>query len=125
MTLDDSVIDRFFAGFEAAQNAQVFDQVIPFLHPDVVFRFNDGDFRGLDEARGAFEATWAHDVKDERYWTSGRSVEWRSDDAALVTFAYHWRGTTNEGTFEVAGRGTSLLVEIEGELKLLMEHLSR
>ena len=50
MGQDDSAIRAFFERFEAAQNTHVFDEVIPLLHPDVVFRFNDGDFRGLDEA---------------------------------------------------------------------------
>ena len=122
---DDSASRWFFERFEAAQNTHVFDEVVPLLHPDVVFRFNNGDFRGLDEARAAFEKTWSQDVRDERYWMTDYTIEWLGDNSALVTFAYHWQGTTNDGTFEVSGRGTSLLVDVDGELRLRMEHLSR
>jgi hypothetical protein len=41
------------------------------------------------------------------------------------TFRFHWSGIGARGPFEIAGRGTSVLVEHEGQLKILLEHLSR
>ena len=46
---------EFLERFEKAQGTQDFDRVAPMLHPDALFRFNDGDYRGTEAARGAFE----------------------------------------------------------------------
>ena len=118
------VVD-FLNRFETAQNTEDFDKVTPLLHPNPLFRFNDGDFRGLEAARGAFENTWAHDVEDERYFLSDIEVIHADNSFATATFLFHWSGVTENGPFEVVGRGTSVIVRHEGELRLLVEHLSR
>ena len=115
----------FLARFEQAQATERFDAVEPLLHPDVLFRFNDGDYRGLEAARGAFESTWALDVEDVRYVLSHIDVLHRDASSATATFRFHWSGVGDQGPFEVVGRGTTVLVRYEGELRLLVEHLSR
>ena len=115
----------FLDRFETAQGTEDFDAVVPMLHPDALFRFNDGDYRGLEAARGAFESTWALDVEDERYHLSDIEVLYSDESSATATFRFHWSGVGEQGPFEVVGRGTSVLVRHEGELRLLVEHLSR
>lgn len=123
--ITESQVLEFLNRFETAQNSEDFDRVAPMLHPDALFRFNDGDYRGLEAARGAFENTWAHEVDDERYYLSDIEVLHVDHRSATATFRFHWSGVTANGPFEVVGRGTSVLVRHEGELKLLVEHLSR
>lgn len=115
----------FLDRFETAQGTEGFDAVAPLLHPDALFRFNDGDYRGLEAARGAFESTWALDVEDERYYLSDIEVLYRDEHSATATFQFHWSGVGDNGPFHVVGRGTSVLIRFEGELRLLVEHLSR
>ncbi len=115
----------FLGRFETAQNSEDFDRVAPLLHPDALFRFNDGDYRGLKAARGAFESTWEHEVEDEKYYLSDIEVLHTDSGSATAAFRFNWSGVTANGPFEVVGRGTSVIVRHEGELKLLLEHLSR
>ena len=116
---------EFLQRFERAQGTEDFDAVRPLLHPDVLFRFNDGDYRGLEAARGAFESTWALDVEDERYYLSDIEVLYRDEHSATATFRFHWSGVGDHGPFHIVGRGTCVLVRHKGELRLLVEHLSR
>ena len=120
----EEVLD-FMQSFEETQASQQFERVAPLVHPDALFRFNDGDYRGMDQIRGAFEATWAHDVKDERYYLTDIQVESTEANSATATFTFHWSGEGPEGPFHVVGRGTNVIVRHEGTLKVLVEHLSR
>ena len=123
--ITEQQVRDFLGRFEAAQGTADFDAVVPLLHPEVLFRFNDGDHRGLEAARGAFESTWALDVEDERYYLTDIEVLHRGVESATATFRFHWSGKGDHGPFHVVGRGTSVLVRHDGELKLLVEHLSR
>ena len=123
--ITEQLVLEFLSRFEAAQNSEDFDQVAPLIHPNALFRFNDGDYRGMEAARGAFESTWAHDVEDERYRLSDIEVLHANGTSATATFRFHWSGIAESGPFEVIGRGTSVIVQHEGEVKLLVEHLSR
>ncbi len=116
---------EFLQRFERAQGTEDFDAVRPLLHPDVLFRFNDGDYRGLEAARGAFESTWALDVDDERYYLTDVEVLHVDSNSATATFRFHWSGSGDNGPFHIVGRGTSVIVRHDGRLKLLVEHLSR
>lgn len=116
---------RFMEEYEHAQSKEDFDSVAPLIHPEALFRFNDGDYRGLSEIRRAFEATWALDVHDEAYRVIDVEVERIDTASAVVTFAWVWSGRGTEGPFEIRGRGTTVIVEQEGALRILIEHLSR
>ena len=116
---------EFLERFEKAQGTQDFDRVAPMLHPDALFRFNDGDYRGIEAARGAFERTWAHEIEDERYRLTDVELLHVDAGSATVTFRFHWSGVGEGGPFHIVGRGTSVLVRHDGALKLLVEHLSR
>ena len=123
--LSEQQVLEFLSRFEAAQNSEDFDNVAPLLHPDVLFRFNDGDYRGLEAARGAFESTWAQEVENEVYRLSDIEVLHAGSGSAAATFRFHWSGVTAKGPFEVIGRGTGVIVRHQGEPRLLVEHLSR
>lgn len=123
--ISQKAVLEFLSAFEEAQALQDFAEVAPLIHPDALFRFNDGDYRGTDQIRAALESTWAFDVENEIYSMSDFEVEYTDSTSAVVTFTFHWSGVGPEGSFEVAGRGTSVLVKQGGSLKVLLEHLSR
>lgn len=116
---------EFLADFERAQARQDFGIVAPFIDPNAVFRFNDGDYAGHDAIRSAFEVTWAHDIDDESYATSDVDVRHVDGNTALATFRGTWSGRGSDGAFELEGRGTTVVTRHEGVLKVLLEHLSR
>jgi ketosteroid isomerase-like protein len=125
LPITETRVVEFLKRFEAASATRLFANVVELIHPDALFRFNDGDYRGLEAIQHAFEGTWAHDVKDEKYTLSGIKVVSVDANSAVATFCFHWSGVGPQGPFQIAGRGTSLLVLHEGRLKVMLEHLSR
>lgn len=121
---DTQVVD-FLNRFVEASATESFANVAGMIHPDALFRFNDGDYRGLAAIKGAFESTWAHDVKDARYYLSHIEVVSVDSNSAAATFQYNWSGVGTQGPFQITGRGTSVLVRHEDKLKVMVEHLSR
>ncbi len=118
------VVD-FLKAFETASGTRSFANVKDMIHPNALFRFNDGDYRGFEAVRAAFERTWAYDVEDERYTLSNIEVMNVDTHSATATFTFTWSGHGPDGPFNIVGRGTTLLVHHQGRLKILVEHLSR
>ena len=117
---------QFMARFEAALATEDFANVAPLIHPQAVFRFSEGDHSGMAEIRTAMERTWAHEVNDERYYLTDKRVLRSGEGSATVLFTWNWSGDSPEhGPFEIVGRGTVQLVRHDGEIKILLEHLSR
>lgn len=117
---------QFMARFEAALATEDFTQVAPLVHPQAVFRFSEGDHSGMADVKAAMERTWAFEVDDERYYLTDKRVLRSGEDAATVLFTWNWSGNSAEhGPFEITGRGTVQLVRHAGEIKILLEHLSR
>jgi ketosteroid isomerase-like protein len=121
---ETQVVD-FLKQFEDASATEVFANVVGMIHPNALFRFNDGDYRGHEAIRRAFESTWAQAVKDERYYLSDIAVVSVDTGSAVATFHFNWSGMGPNGPFQIVGRGTSLLVLHDGRLKVMLEHLSR
>ena len=123
--VDEEAIKEFLREFELAQSTKDFDRVADLIHPEALFRFNDGDFRGLDEVRTAFERTWALDVDGSAYRVEKVAVESVDSGIGIATFDWVWSGEADDGPFLIRGRGTTVVVEYEGSLRVLIEHLSR
>lgn len=124
--LNSAQIDAFMDRYEAALATEIFSNVQPLVHPQATFRFSEGDFVGLSSIKGAFEKTWAIDAQNVRYFLSNVKIVNMDTDSATVLFNWNWSGQSPQGeSFEVIGRGTSQVVRVDGELKLLVEHLSR
>lgn len=123
--ITESRVVEFLEQFVDASATGSFANVAGMIHPNALFRFNDGDYRGLEAIQGAFERTWAHDVKDERYDLSNIEVMSVDTDSAAATFQFRWSGVGTQGPFLIVGRGTSVLVRHQDRLKVMVEHLSR
>jgi ketosteroid isomerase-like protein len=121
----EAEVFEFLKRYEDASATASFANVAAMIHPNALFRFNDGDYRGLEAIQRAFESTWAYDVKDERYYLSDIEVMYLDASSAAVAFQFNWSGVGAKGAFVIVGRGTSVLVRHEGKLKLIVEHLSR
>lgn len=122
----ESVV-RFLHGFEARAERENFDLVQDLIHPDAVFRFNDGDFIGLAAIRAAFEKTWkgAPNLKKARFYLSDIRVLSVDQASASATYTWHWEGSMDGKAFAIQGRGTRVLVAEGGRVQIIHEHLSR
>lgn len=58
LALTEASVAQFLYRFERIGERENFDLLEGMVHPDAVFRFNDGDFVGCQAVRGAFETTW-------------------------------------------------------------------
>jgi ketosteroid isomerase-like protein len=125
LPITETRVIEFLKRFEEASATELFVNVAGMIHPNALFRFNDGDYRGLEAIQRAFESTWTQDVKDERYYLSDIEVVSVDTNSAVATFHFNWSGVGPNGPFQIAGRGTSLLVLQDGRLKVMLEHLSR
>jgi ketosteroid isomerase-like protein len=125
LPITETRVVEFLKRFEDASAAKLFANVVGMIHPHALFRFNDGDYRGLEAIQRAFESTWNHDVKDERYYLSDVEVLSVDTSSAAAAFHFNWSGVGPQGPFQIVGRGTSLLVLHDGKLKVMLEHLSR
>lgn len=123
--ITEAEVVAFLKAFETASGTESFANVRDMIHPNALFRFNDGDHRGLEAIQSAFQRTWAYDVKDERYTLSNIEVISVDTRSAAATFTFTWSGHGPEGPFHIVGRGTTLLVRHHGRLQILVEHLSR
>jgi ketosteroid isomerase-like protein len=125
LPITETSVVEFLKRFEAASATRLFANVVEWIHPHALFRFNDGDFRGIEAIQRAFERTWTQDIKAERYTLADIQVVNVDAASAVATFVFHWSGVGSQGPFQIAGRGTSLLVLHNGRLKVRVEHLSR
>jgi hypothetical protein len=123
--ITETKVVEFLKRFEDASATGLFANVVGMIHPNALFRFNNGDYHGLEAIQRAFESTWTHDVKDERYYLSDIEVVSVDTSSAAATFHFNWSGIGPHGQFQIVGRGTSLLVLQDGKLKVMVEHLSR
>jgi len=123
--LTKAEVISFFERYEHALETEDFSQVEPFIHPDAVFRFSEGDFVGLGSIKTAFEKTWSLDVQDVKYFLTNIDIINLSAQSATVIFNWNWSGSADQGPFQIVGRGTSQIVLVGGQPKFILEHLSR
>lgn len=96
-----------------------FDSLRHLIDDQAVFWFNDGSFKGIESIKKAFEKTAAV-LKEEKYWLSDK--KWIAKNVCLYQF--NWEATVDGKRVRGCGRGTTVLEEIEGNWKIVHEHLS-
>lgn len=111
------------SAYLAATNTHDFDQVEKLLSSDAVYFFGDATCIGVTQVRDYFERTWAM-IPDEHYWAE--DIEWVADteQAAVATYTYHWKGTIGGEMRSGAGRATNVFMRTEHGWRLTHEHLS-
>ncbi len=122
----ESVV-QFLNRFEEIAEKEDFSLLRDMVHERAVFRFNDGDFVGRKSIQAAFEKTWksGSGVKKERFYLSDIVVLSVDQASATATYTYNWEGRQDGRPFRMQGRGTRVLVEEQGRLQIIHEHLSR
>ncbi|TSB45737.1 YybH family protein [Alkalicoccobacillus porphyridii] len=106
-----------------ATNTHNFKEVEKLLHPEAMYWFSNQTCDSMETIEQYFNNSWNY-IKDEIY--SARDVTWLTADTESATciYTYHYQGYI-EGKFVTGnGRATNVFKLINGEWKLIHEHLS-
>ncbi|MDY6984685.1 MAG: nuclear transport factor 2 family protein [Pseudomonadota bacterium] len=115
--------EDFITDYERALASHSWEAVAPLIHADAVVTFSNGSVhKGNAAIKRAFERNFAL-IRDEKYAIS--NVFWvrKSPDTAVFVCGFAWEGYIDGLRAEGAGVGTSVLVNDEGQWRLLVEHL--
>ncbi|MDQ0271660.1 YybH family protein [Cytobacillus purgationiresistens] len=106
-----------------ATNSHDFSNVKRLLHPEAVFLFSDLTCTTLDEIGHYFNHAW-NVIKEEVY--SATNIQWIAVDEKIATciYTYHYHGYQDGKFVSGSGRATNVFTFVEGEWKLIHEHLS-
>lgn len=109
--------------YELALNVHRFDAVADLIAPDAVFWFSDGNHRGIDAIRIAFEETWRV-LNNDTYWLD--EVQWiaEAEAVAVSIYRFNWKSEIDGRAISASGRGTTVLRRIAGQWQIVHEHLS-
>lgn len=117
-------LEQFLKQYETATNTHDFNHVASLIAKEAVYWFSDGSFVGIDEIRKAFINTW-NKIREEKYRID--NIQWVSctDTAAVCIYNFHWEGIVDGEKLSGHGRGTNVIGKVDGQWKMLHEHLSR
>lgn len=128
ITINDKIelqheLDTFLEAYEKAANSCDFDNVVPLIARDAVFWFTDGTHKGRKAIQKAFQDTWTH-IQNETY--SIANVEWviATYWNAVCSYTFTSKGVVDGKKRTVKGRGTNVLKRIDGNWRIVHEHLS-
>ncbi len=116
---------QFMDRWVTAEASEDFNQLVPLIHPQAVYRSSGGDHFGIDAIRGSFEGTFASNP-DQRYVVEDTKITYVGAQSATVVYAWIWTGTTPDGvSFKITGRGSKVVVRDETGLRLRLLHLNQ
>ncbi len=103
-------------------NTHSWDQISPHVTDDAVFIFTDGTYVGKEAAKAAFQKTFSL-IKEERF--SLHDVVWTvvTDGMASCHYEFRWKGLIDGQESAGGGRGSSILVRVDGRWLVAHEHL--
>src|SRR3989344_3355882 len=117
-------LNKFLRDYENATNSHDFKKIKPFIEDNASYEFTNGSFNGIIEIQGAFEKTF-NKIKNEVYKIYDLIWLFIDDNSAVCKYKFHWKGVINGKGEEGKGRGTNLIVDFDGQLKIFYEHLSK
>lgn len=122
----ESVV-QFLNHFEEVAMKEDFNLLRDMIDERAYFRFNDGDFVGHQAIQAVFEKTWRGDptVKKARFYLTDIAVLSTDHSSAAATYTYNWEGSQGGREFKIQGRGTRVLLRVNGRFRIIHEHLSR
>ncbi len=122
--MTEQQVHDFMKSYENATNSYNFANVAPLLDDDAVFFFSDATLYGKENIQKAFEKTWenlgndTYEIRDIRFLSL-------DEHSASIVYNFNWEGEDeNWKKISWNGRGTSILVEKNGKICKIHEHLS-
>jgi ketosteroid isomerase-like protein len=128
ITIDDRIelrheLETFLEAYERAVNSRNFSNVAPLIADDASFWLADGNFKGKEAVRKAFEDIWKR-IQEETYTPS--DVQWIAASYRVASCTYALQSDdAASGEYQVCrGKGTSVLARLNGSWRIVHEHLS-
>jgi hypothetical protein len=121
----DMTPEDFITKYENALATQKWNNVEPLIHGDACVTFSNGIVnKGKVAIQMAYERNFSL-IKNEKYSIS--NVYWavKNDSIAVYLFDFSWKGLINDKEAEGNGCGTTTLINVNGEWKLISEHLGK
>ena len=103
-------------------NTHSWDQIAPHVTEEAVFIFTEDTFVGKAAAKGAFEKTFKL-IENEVF--SLHNIVWTvvTDDVASCRYEFRWKGLISGQESFGGGRGTTILIKLDGRWLITHEHL--
>jgi ketosteroid isomerase-like protein len=110
------------ANYVQKLNTHSWDEIAPRVTDDAVFIFTESTFVGKEAAKAAFEKTFTL-IQEEEY--SIHDVSWTAvtERMASCHYEYRWKGLIDGQKSSGGGRGTSILLKVDGHWLIAHEHL--
>lgn len=117
---------HFLHRFDELALKEDFGLIQDMIHAQAVFRLHDGDHVGRAAIRELMEKSWqsSSGLKRERFYLSEIQVPTVDEESASATFTYNWVGSMGPQLFSLQGRGTRVVVVVDGRMQIVHEHLS-
>lgn len=125
--LTKAEVVKFLNRFDEIAGQEDFDLIQDMIHEHAFFRLHDGDHVGRAAIREVLEKSWqgSSGLKRERFYLSEIQVLTVDGKSAAVTFTYNWEGSMGTQSFSLQGRGTRVVLVVEGRMQIVHEHLSQ
>jgi ketosteroid isomerase-like protein len=116
-------VEQTLEKYIEATNTHDFRNVAKYVAQDAVYWFTNKECQTLPEIEAYFNNTWEK-IKNEKYQIS--NVNWIAIEANLASclYTYHWEGYYDGNLVSGSGNATNVFRKIDGEWKLIHEHLS-
>lgn len=115
--------EDFIRAYEVALASQNWNQVAPLVHPEACVTFSNGTVhKGKATVQKAFEQNFSQ-IQGENYSISNIHWVMKAAETAVYLFEFSWSGIINGKSAQGTGRGTSVLVHVDGRWQLLIEQL--
>jgi ketosteroid isomerase-like protein len=115
----------FLRAYQAVANAHDLEATLSMIADHAIFLFSDETAHiGKDAIRKAMQTNF-DTIKNERYRV--RHVTWpvSSDEFALCVYEFEWTGEIHDQPVSGSGRGTTAIRRIDGNWRIVHEHLSK
>ncbi len=113
----------FIKKYETLTNAKKFEPLRELIDENAIYWFSDGSYYGLKAIREAFERTWKV-LKDEVYSIADITFLIQTETSAVYYYTFKSETKVKGINSIFKGRGTNVLSKIDGNWKIIHEHLS-
>lgn len=92
-----------------ATNTHDFSLVAPLIAEDALYYFSDATVVGRAQVGEYFRKTW-ETIRDEEYWAEDIVWQGVTENLAVATYRFRWRGRIDGAVAQGSGRGTNVFV---------------
>jgi ketosteroid isomerase-like protein len=117
--------DEFMRAYEAATNDHDLERTLDLIADDAIYWFSDASAHcGKTMIARALQRNF-ESIRTERYCIEDLVWLASSDSVAACAYGFRWTGEVDGKSVAGQGRGTSVIKRVDGNWRVVHEHLSR